>query len=107
MEFEGGKYRGYMASEPRIIHVEPGSELDRLLDEVADLPVEVEKNGVRYRLDRVSPAMHAPPTSEQIARSIAGIRRAAGAWNGLVDPDEFTAYVYARRRTSNRPSVTI
>ena len=96
-----------MASLPRIIHVEPGSELDRLLDEALDLPVEVEKDGVRYRLERVSPAPHTPLTPEQVARSIAGIRKASGGWNGLVDPDEFTSYIYARRRTSNRPSVTI
>ena len=96
-----------MVSVPRVIHVEPGSELDRLLDEAVHLPVEVEKDGVRYRLDRVSPPRHLPPTPEQIERSIAGIRKASGGWNGLVDPDEFTAYIYARRRTSNRPSVTI
>ena len=36
-----------MASVPRIIHVEPGSDLDRQLDEALDLPVEVEKDGVR------------------------------------------------------------
>ncbi len=96
-----------MVSVPRIIHVEPGSELDQLLDEAVDLPVEVEKDGVRYCLDRVSTSQHTPLTPEQVERSIAGIRKASGAWNGLVDADEFTSYVYARRRTSNRPSITI
>lgn len=96
-----------MVSVPRIIHVEPGSELDHLLDEFEDLPVEVERGGVRYRLDRIGPSTHTPPTPEQVARSIAGIRKASGAWIGLVDPEAFTAYIYARRRTSNRPSVTI
>lgn len=96
-----------MVSVPRVIHVKPGSELDRLLEDAVDLPVEVEKDGVRYRLDRVNPSTTTPPSPEQVARSIAGIRKASGAWNGLVDADEFTAYIYARRRTSNRPSVSI
>lgn len=86
-----------MVSVPRVIHVEPGSELDRLLDDAVELPVEVEKDGVRYRLDRVRSRLHTPPTPEQVARSIAGIRNASGAWNGLVDPDKFTKYIYARR----------
>lgn len=96
-----------MVSDPRVIHVEPVGELGRLLDEAVHLPVEVEKDGVRYRIHRVSSPDRTPPTPEQIARSIDGIRRASGGWNGVVDADELTEYVYARRRTSNRPSITV
>lgn len=47
------------------------------------------------------------PTPEQAALSQAGIRGAAGAWQGLVDAERFKAYVARRRRMSNRPSVRL
>ena|SRR5579884_1854909 len=94
---------------PKTIHVEPGSQLDRALEAAGDAPVELERRGVRYRLNRVgAPVSSAPPpTPEQVARSIAGIREAAGGWQGLVDADSFTSYIRERRRTANRPSVSL
>lgn len=47
------------------------------------------------------------PRAEQVARSIAGIRKAAGGWRGLVDAEEFTTELYARRRITNRPPVEL
>lgn len=41
-----------MAREPRKIHVTPGSELARLLEEAAVAPLILEKDGERYRLNR-------------------------------------------------------
>ena len=46
-----------------------------------------------------------PPTPEEVQRTLDGINRAAGAWKGLVDAEEFKAYIRERRRTKNRPSV--
>lgn len=131
-----------MASEPKTIEVEPGGELDRLLDEAAAAPLRLVRNGERFRVDR-EPAVdgfHAGddlgavqeddfaanvgedrveadlstltpveplrrPSPEQVARSIAGIRAAAGAWVGNVDAEEFKAYIRERRRPSSRPPV--
>ncbi len=45
---------------PKTIHVEPGSELDRLLDETGDHPVELERRGARFRITRVGETVDAP-----------------------------------------------
>ena len=42
-----------MTTSTRTIHVAPGSELDRLLQDATDGPFELEKDGVRYRVERV------------------------------------------------------
>jgi len=101
-----------MMHRHKTVHVEPGSDLDRLLREAEDTPLELERRGVRYRLDRVdaataTPPAQTPPSPEQVARSIAGIKAAAGAWKDLVDAEAFTAYIRQRRRTANRPSVRL
>ncbi|HVX28935.1 MAG TPA: hypothetical protein VHA53_00540 [Nitrolancea sp.] len=44
-----------MPASVKIIHVKPGSELDQLLENADDTPIELEKNGVRYRVNRVEP----------------------------------------------------
>ena len=38
---------------PKTIRVEPGSEIDRLLDETRDHPVELERRGIRFRITRM------------------------------------------------------
>ncbi len=96
-----------MCHATRTIHVSPGSEFTRLLASLDDSPVELERDGVRYRLDRVDAPSAGPGLSdEQIARSIAGILKAAGAWDDI-DAEAFKAYIRERRRTANRPSVVI
>jgi hypothetical protein len=96
-----------MSHAARTIHVAPGSELDRLLESIDDTPIELERDGVHYRLDRVEqPASETTLSAERIARSIAGIRRAAGAWDDI-DAEAFKAYIRERRRTANRPSVEL
>ncbi|HVA92792.1 MAG TPA: hypothetical protein VNL71_23470 [Chloroflexota bacterium] len=98
-----------MIHVPKTMQVEPGSELDRLLAEADDTAIELERRGVRYRLNRVDTptAAKTPPSPEQVARSIAGIKAAAGGWKDLVDAEAFTAYIRQRRRTANRPSVRL
>lgn len=41
-----------MVSEPKTIAVAPGREIDRLLDEAARTPLQLVRDGVRFRLDR-------------------------------------------------------
>jgi hypothetical protein len=48
-DFEGEQI---MATEPIRVHVTPDSEIARLLDEVGDRPVLLEKNGELYRLSK-------------------------------------------------------
>lgn len=96
-----------MSHATRTIRVAPGSELDRLLETLDDTPVELERDGVHYRLDRVEkPSAGTTLSDERIARSIAGIRKAAGVWDDI-DAEEFKAYIRDRRRTANRPSVEL
>lgn len=105
-----------MASEPKTIEVEPGGELDRLLDEATDAPLRLVRGEERFRVVREPESRTDPtatgsavddrrPSAEQVARSIEGIREAAGAWAGIVDAEAFKAYVRQRRRTANRPPV--
>jgi hypothetical protein len=37
-------------TEPRVIKVAPGSELDHLLEEAATTPLLLERDGIRYRI---------------------------------------------------------
>jgi len=87
-----------MADTIRTIHVEPDSDLGRLLDEADDVAIELEIDGVRYRLDRVRTSDR--PSAEQVERSIAGIRRAAGAWRDI-DAEELKATIRERRKAAN------
>ncbi len=50
-----------MTTTTRTIHVAPGSELDRLIEDLVNGPIALEKDGVRYRLERVEvPAEYDP-----------------------------------------------
>jgi hypothetical protein len=94
-----------MVHTTKVIHVEPGSELDRALDEAGETPIELEKDGARYRLDRVNATESIDrPSAAQVALSIEGIRKAAGSWSDI-DAEAFKAYIRERRKTANRPSV--
>ena len=93
-----------MTTSTRTIHVAPGSELDRLLQDATDGPFELEKDGVRYRVERVEAVAEEDIWANydpEAAR--AGIRAAAGAWKGLVDPEELKASIYRAREEGTRP----
>ena len=97
------------------LSVEPDSELGRLLTDAArtgtqltvivgNTPYDVNVN------ERATSTMQDDPDSstpdaERVAQSIAGIRAAAGGWKGLIDGEDFKAYIRERRLTKNRPSV--
>jgi hypothetical protein len=93
-----------MATEAKTIEVEPGSELDRLLDEAGESPLRLVRNGVRYHLDRETEDIWAGYDPELARESTLA---AAGAWKGLVDAEAFKAHIRERRRTKNRPSVRL
>jgi len=132
-----------MTASLKTIIVEPDSELGSLIKDAATTgdSVIVNTGEAVYVLDVSTDATDAEPdpngrrpSPEQVARSIEGIRKAAGSWNnidaapgiwegydperaresilaasgswqGIVDAEAFKAYIRERRRTKNRPSV--
>jgi hypothetical protein len=95
-----------MANNPlKKITVPEGSSLAKLLTDAAGHPILLEKNGGLYRLERME--TKAPSASpSDIARSREGILTAAGSWKDIAT-EAFKAYIKARRRTANRPSVKL
>ncbi len=89
--------------------VEPGSELDRLLDEAAGAPLTLIKGARRYTV--VPQPLVTIADSDDIWANYdpeavrEGIRRTAGSWKGLVDAEELKAYIRERRLTKNRPPI--
>jgi hypothetical protein len=95
-----------MAKEPKKrIKVPEGSDLAKLLTEAAARPILLEKNGELFRLERMEKAGKAP-SPEEVTRSRDGVLKAAGSWKDM-DTEAFKAYIAARRRTANRPSVKL
>jgi hypothetical protein len=93
-----------MASDPQTIEVTPESDLGSVLDAAEAGPIRLVRNGVRFHLAREGEDIWADYDPEE-AR--AGILAAAGGWKGLIDAEEFKAYIRERRRTKNRPSVRL
>lgn len=91
-----------MAVEPKTIIVQPGSELDTLLEQT-ETPLLLERRGVRYRLDRegTEGVLRDEP---DMAAAVASIRAAAGSWQDI-DAEAFKAYIAERRRRSSRPPI--
>ena len=91
------------------LKVSPDSELGGALRNAArsgDV-VTVEAGDEVYQL-AVREERGEPPSSAEgdaVARSIEGIKMAAGGWKGLVDAEALKSYVAMRRRAKNRPSV--
>ena len=83
-----------MYLQPKRIKVEPGSELARLLDEVNEAPLLLEKDGVLYHLT--------PSAQEDIwadydpERVKAGLKESAGALSG-VDTKQLLEDIHASR----------
>lgn len=88
-----------MAARPRTIIVPPTGELARLLDEAADGPLVLERDGVRYRLDREDEQLF---RDYDPAKALAGIRAAGGSWRDL-DADKLKEAVYRAREEGTRP----
>ena len=92
-----------MVNVLKTIHVEPGSEVDRLLDEAAAGPIDIERDGERYRLNRVTGNTEGDLWDGYSAeRAITNMRAAAGSWSD-VDAEELKAYLYRAREEGTRP----
>jgi hypothetical protein len=90
-----------MTTEPKTIHVKPGSELDRLLDEASDAPLLLERHGERYRLTREPvPDMWEGYDAEKVLEAI---EATAGSWADL-DTDALIADIYRWREEGSRPA---
>ena len=92
-----------MATAPKTIDVAPESELARLLDEAAQAPLVLVKDGVRYRLSREERtevediwAGYDPERVRQVLREV------AGSWADL-DTDKMIADLYRAREEGSRP----
>jgi hypothetical protein len=88
-----------MAATTKTIRVLPDSELARLLEEAADGPLLLEKDGVRYRLDRDDGDVWA---GYDPVAALEGIRAAGGSWRG-VDAEALKAALYRAREEGTRP----
>ena len=90
-----------MAAEPRTIKVEPGSELDRLLDVAGTEPVLLERDGIAYRLAREEPediwAGYDPEKVQEVVAEMAGSLSRAEA-------DEMIANIYRWREEGSGPA---
>ena len=87
----------------KTIQVEPGSELDRLLDDADETNLELVRGGIHYRIDRVTPH----PVANLWAgydpdAAIKGMRRAAGSWSD-VDAEALKDELRRAREEGSRP----
>lgn len=89
-----------MAKEPKTISVRPEGELAELLEEAGDAPLLLEKNGVRYRLDREG---RVPAARYDPAATRAGLRAAAGSIS-VEDAERLKALIYRGREEGTRPA---
>jgi hypothetical protein len=88
----------------KTIRVKPGSELDQLLAEADDAELQFERDGIRYRVNRVDTESDADLWSGYDSEAaLAGMRRAAGSW-GDVDADALKEELYRAREQGSRSS---
>jgi hypothetical protein len=96
-----------MATAHRTYVVEPGSELDRLLDEANDASVAVVRGGARFWLVRdqtdEAPAGRGPWAEYDPEKAREGMETAAGSWADL-DTEQMIEDIYRRREEGSRPS---
>ncbi|MCL4459661.1 MAG: hypothetical protein M1136_01915 [Chloroflexi bacterium] len=91
-----------MARELKKIHVTPGSELARLLEQAALAPLILEKDGERYRLNREEEKedIWAGYDPEKVRKALA---QTAGSWADI-DTDALIADIYRAREEGSRPA---
>jgi hypothetical protein len=94
-----------MTAETKHIHVEPESELGRLLDEAGNMPVILEKDGERYHLVKESTASPDQRTEKVMSEADdEAFLSAAGGWAD-VDIDSFLKNIYESRQSARPPVV--
>jgi hypothetical protein len=92
-----------MHAPPKKIIVNPNSEVARLLDKAAERALLLEKDGVRYHLDKEETDIWAGYDPEA---ALEGIQKAAGSWKDI-DAEAFKAYIRERRKASSRSPVEL
>ena len=92
-----------MLSLAKTIHIEPGGEIDRLLDEAKEGPITIEREGVRYHISRIL-ADHEDDEEFEYdpERARAGMRAAAGFLTDE-DAERLRNYIYEGREQGTRP----
>jgi hypothetical protein len=89
-----------MHAPPKKIIVNPNSEVARLLDKAAERPLLLEKDGVRYRLNREEePDIWGEYDAKKVEEAIAVT---AGSWSDI-DADAVVAALYRAREEGSRP----
>ncbi len=88
-----------MVSNPKPIPVTAETDLPSLLDDAAQGPVLLERNGERFRIMREDDDMAYEPDAERVRRIL---DETIGSWADL-DIDTMIAAIYAARRAGSRP----
>jgi hypothetical protein len=92
-----------MSRDSKIITVKPGSEIDRLLAEISESNIELDRDGVRYRIERIEDdGDSGTRLVYDPERALAGIRAAAGGWADI-DVEALKDYLYRARDEGSRP----
>lgn len=89
-----------MLTKPRRIRILPDSELGRVLDEVGETPVLLEKNGRVYRLTEEEADLWDTYDAEKAKETL---QRVAGSWAD-VDIDALILSIYRGRQDGSRPA---
>jgi len=86
-----------MLTEPVRVHVTPDSELARLLDEMGDAPILLEKDGELYRVTKEEEIwVHYDPERTRMA-----LQKSAGALQN-VDREELLNDIHLARRQDSQ-----
>jgi hypothetical protein len=88
-----------MHAEPKKIIVNPNSEVARLLDEAAERPLLLEKDGVRYRLNKEEEDIWAGYDPEAVRQAI----RTMTGRLAVHEAEQLKAFIYRAREEGTRP----
>ena len=91
-----------MLNTPRRIRITANSTIFPLLEEAANQPLLLEKDGVVYRLEREVKPREDIWSRYDPEAALEGIEAAAGSWKDI-DPEEFKAFIYRAREEGSRP----
>jgi hypothetical protein len=89
-----------MATEPQIVHVTTGSELDWLVEAAKEAAIILEKDGIQYRVSREDNDLRARDDPEAI---LTAIRAARGTFSPE-EGEELKTYISRGREEGSRPA---
>jgi len=88
-----------MANEPLTIHLDPESELARILADAEETPVVLDSNGVRFRIIRADEDLWSDYDPEGV---LEGLREIAGTLS-TEEGERMKALIYRGREEGTRP----